>query len=301
MVMTQAQWSSLLTPVIYHHLDIGGQSVPQLREQLYNVQGSNVATEYGTGVGGMNIDAWDSYSNDGVKGRLDFDQLYTETYTHVEYPVELVLKKQLIMNDQYGIIGRAIQKAGLSAQNKMEVDAASLLNNAFSGSFLQSDGDPLCSTSHPRGPNTTTADYSNSGTTALSKTAVKDTRVLMSRFKDDKGNEIGVMADELWVPPELEDTALEIVNSTHDPGNANNAVNTQAGRYTVKPWHRLTDTNNWFMVSSAMRRMAVNWYNRENMTVMLVHETTTELVWEIKLHYSFGSDDWRWIYGHAVT
>ena len=44
--------------------------------------------------------------------------------------------------------------------------------------------------------------------------------------------------------------------------------------------------------------MLVNWYERENYQIMLIDETTTYLLFEAKLHYSFGWDDWRWIYGH---
>lgn len=300
-MLTQAQFNTLLIPMIYHHLDIGRNRVPSMRRKLFNVQSSALAEEKGTGLGGMSPDVWRQYNEGGGKGALGLDQLYTQTYTHVEYPVTLIIQKKLILNDQYGEIQRIIRKAGISAEQFMEIEAASLLNNAFSSSYLLSDSDPLCSTSHPKSPNAASGSYSNAGTAALSEASVSATRVAMMRFKDDKGNEVGFAPNELWVPPELEDTALKIVRSAQEPGTGNNADNPQAGRYTVHVWQRLTDTTNWFMTDSVARQEAVNWYEREQLQIMTVLENTTEIVYELKLHFSYGADDWRWIYGHEVT
>ena len=297
-MFTQAQWDTLLTPIIYHHFGVGLNMVPSMRSTLFNVQGSTLAEEKGTGLGGMSVDAWNLYSKSGEKGSLKFDQLYTKTYTHVEYPVRVMIEKKLILNDQYRVINGAVQKVGVSAEQKMEIDAASILNNAFDSAYLGADGVELCSGSHPASPHASGTLLDNAGTDAITEKSVSETRVAMMRFKDDKGNEIGFMPDELWVPPELEDKALKIVRSVQEPESGNNAANPQSGRWTVRPWLRLTGTKRWFMTSSVARRMAVNWYNRETTTPMLVHEDTTALIYEFKLHYSYGFDDWRWVFGH---
>ena len=300
-MLRQSQFDSLLTPIIYHHFGLGQTRVPSLRSRLFNVQVSTLAEEKGTGMGGIAPDAWDEYRKSGVKGRLDMDQLYTQTYTHVEYPVRLEIEKRLILNDQYGQINTQIQRAGLSGAIKQEIDAAGLLNNAFSSSYTWSDAVALCSTSHPKSKHKSAGTQSNKGTSALTKAAVSATRIAMAKFTDDKGNILGVSPNELWVPPELEDTALEIVGSVLDPSSANNAINPQAGRFTVIPWARLSDTNNWFMADGVWRQQVVNWYDREQLDVMLVDESTTHLTYELKMHYSYGVDDWRWIYGHEVA
>jgi phage major head subunit gpT-like protein len=299
-MLVQSQFDSLLLPTIYHHFDLGRTQVPSLRSQLFTIRTSGLSSERGTGMGGISPDAWDVYKQSGNKGQLEFDQLYTQVYTHVEYPVQLRIEKRLLMNDQYGFLQTLVQRAGLSAEIKQEIDAASLLNNAFSG-VLWSDGKALCATDHPRSRHKSAGTFSNKGTSALSKASVAETRIAMMRFKDDKGNELGLMPNELWVPPELEDTALEITRSVLDPSSGNNAINPQAARFRVIPWARLSDTNNWFMVDGTWRRQVVNWYERESLQVMVVDESTTDYTVEMKLHYSFGVDDWRWIYGHEVT
>lgn len=292
----QNQFDTLLTPMLYHHFELGMASVPAIRQSLFTVRPSTMATEKGVGIGGMSVDAWDVYKQSGSKGSLEFSQLFTQTYTHVEYPVRFSVKKQLLMNDQYGVIERQLQAIGLSAANKMEVDAATLLNNAFA-TTTWSDSQFLCDTDHPVGSTT----HSNDGSSALSESAVSATRILMMRFPDDKGNLLGIVGDELIVPPELEDTALKIAKSILNPDTGNNAMNPQMGRFNVIVVPRLTDTNNWFMSSSAWRKQVVNWYEREPLTIMQVGEDLTDLVYEAKLHYSYGVDDWRWIYGHAVA
>ncbi len=300
MTISANQFSTLLIPAIYHHFEVGMNTAPSMRTTLFNVQDSKIAVEHGTGLGGMSPDAWDQYKSNRTKGRLTFDQLYTQDYTHVEYPVQMVIEKKLLQFDQYNKINQYARRVGISAEQKMELDAAGLLNNAFSTSYTFSDGKPLCSATHPKNPNVTTT-YSNRGTTALTADAVSATRVLMMHAKDDKGNEIGIMPDELWVPPELEDQAIAITQSMQTPGNANNDKNAQQGRWTVRPWLRLTDTNNWFMSSSVWRKETTNWYNAGQTTPMVVDETTTDITYEFKLFYSFGVDDWRAWYGHEVA
>lgn len=297
-MMRQSQWDSVLTPVIHHHFDLGMAQIPQMRSTLFNVQSSNLAQEKGTGIGGMSPDEWDMYRKEGKKGRLGNNQLYTQNYNHQEYAVELVIEKRLLINDQYGQIQKTIQRAGLSAAQKMEIDAASLFNNGFDTAYLFSDNKPLFSDSHPISPSDTSSTYDNNGTLPFTEANVSAVRILMMRFKDDKGNELGIVPDELWFPPELEDAAIKIARSGQLPGTANNDTNPQAGRWTLRPWQRLTDVNAWFMTSSAWRKQVANWYDREGLVVMLTHETTTELVYELKLHYSFGVDDWRFAYGN---
>ncbi len=296
------QWDpSLLLPQIYHHFDLGMKNVPMMRELLYNVQGSLLYEERGAGIGSMGTEAWDAFKNTNKAGELDFDQGYVTTYSHQEYPVNFGIRKNLIINDQYGVMGRNNARIGESAQSKMEIDAASIFANAFDSNFPGGDDVSLCNASHPASEAKSSSVQSNVGTSALTKAAVSATRVAMMRFKDDKDDESGVVPNELWVPPELEDKAIEIVGSQLDPDSGNNAVNPQSmGRWIVRPWFRLRNTKDWFMVDGVKRRSLVNWYNREPYQIIVKSE---DLIWvrlQAKLHYSFGWDDWRWIFGHNV-
>ena len=301
MPMRSSNWAELLLPTIYNFYDIGRTLRPELRPQIFNIQASSRADERNVGYGGIAPNAWDNYEASGVKGRVDFDKGYTATYTHQEYVVTFEVERKLLDDDQYGIVaGERARKLGVSATQKMEIDAASVFNNAFSTSYNGADGKPLCSTTHPRNPNKT-GSLVNAGTSALTKANVSLTRQAMMATEDDAGNILGMMPNALMVPPELEDTALEIVNSLQDPGSANNAINPQAGRFTVIPWHYLTDSNNWFMMDTVWMRESLKWYERTPLEITVQDQTATEAVYEAYMRYSYGWDDWRWIYGHNVS
>jgi len=298
--MTSSQWDNLLLPAIYRFFDIGRNMREGLRSQLFNVQSSTRSKEESVGHGGVSADAWDAYKNSGRVGTVDFNQGYKATYQHETYPVRMEIERTLLEDDQYGVISDYARKLGISAETKMERDAASVFNNAFSTSYAGPDGKALCATTHPRNPNKT-GNLVNSGTSALTKATVSETRQALMALEDDAGNILGMTPDVILVPPELEDAALEIANSVNDPSSANNAINPQAGRFQVVPWHYLTDSNNWFMIDSVWMRENLRWYNRVELEFMLVHEDSVSIVYEARMRYSFGWDDWRWVYGHAVS
>lgn len=301
MVMRSSNWAELLLPTIYNFYDIGRELRPELRPQIFNVLTSNRADERTVGYGGIAPNAWDNYQKNGVKGRVDFDKGYTQTYTHEEYVVTFEVERKLLDDDQYGVIaGERARKLGVSATQKMEMDAASVFNNAFDTSYTGADGKPLCSTTHPRNPNKT-GNLVNSGTYSLTKSNLSLVRQAMMATEDDAGNILGMMPNAIMVPPELEDTALEIVNSQQDPDSANNTINPQQGRFQVIPWHYLTDSNNWFMMDTVWMRESLKWYTRSPLEITVLDQTSTEAVYEAYMRYSYGWDDWRWIYGNQVS
>lgn len=300
--MRSSNWGELLLPVIYEFFDIGRRLRPALRPVLYNVIASTRSREDNVGYGGIAPDAWGNYKNSGAKSTVDFDKGFTASYIHDEFVVQFQIERKLRDDDQYGVMGERARKLGISATQKMEIDAASVFNNAFStaAGHLGPDGKPLCSTTHPRNPNKG-GSLVNAGTYALTKGNIGLVRTAMMEFVDDAGNKLGVTPDTLLVPPALEDTALEIARSSQDPESANNAINPQAGRYRVIPWHFLTDSDNWFLIDSVWMRESLKWYERSMLEITVVGESTTESVFEAYMRYSFGFDDWRWVFGNNVT
>jgi phage major head subunit gpT-like protein len=295
-----SQWAEALVPVIYKWFDIGLKLRPSLIPYLYNVQGSTKAQEDHIGMGGVSPDAWLAYENTGEKSEIEWNKGYHTTFVHKEFPVTFTVERKLMDDDQYGIITQRARKLGISAAQRREIDAASVFNNSFSASFLGADGDPLVSDSHPKSPSNP-ATLDNKATAALDATAVGTNRVAMSKFEDDEGNPIAITPNLILVPPDLEDTAIEAVYSTLKPDTAENNLNPQVGRWIVQPWHYLTDVNNWWMIDTIWMKESLYWYNRAPLQFMLVHETTTELVYEAYMRYSYGWTDWRWVLGSEVA
>lgn len=124
----------------------------------------------------------------------------------------------------------------------------------------------------------------------------------MQKFTDDRGDITDCMPDTILIPPDLEDTAIEIGQSPLDPVSANNAVNPQAGRFRTIVWHYLTDTNNWFMIDSGRMRESLIWYNRIPLEYGAEEDfDTLQAKFRGYARYSYGWTDPLFIYGHNVT
>lgn len=295
------QWANLLEPGLRSIFEIQRTALAAESKvpMLFNVQTSAKAQEHNLGIGGFGD--WKEY-----KGRIeydDFEQGFKTTYTHVEFIDGFKVERKLVDDDLYNVINPRPRGLAIAGMRKREKDAASLFNNAFSGSYVGGDAVALCTASHPYSPSNATV-QGNAGTTALGYDAVESTRQLMRAYKDDRGELVAVMPDTLLVPPALERTAWEIINTMNQPYTANNTGNFVASKLNrVIVWDYLTDSNNWFMIDSMLAGMYLNWYDRVPMEFAM--DPTSDFSLEARfrgyMRYSYGWDDWRWIYGHNVT
>jgi phage major head subunit gpT-like protein len=113
---------------------------------------------------------------------------------------------------------------------------------------LAYDGQYFFDTDHPVGE--TGATQSNKLTAALSATTFNIARGALRRMKDDSGRPtINRNMDLLLVvPPELENTAEQILEAERD---ASGATNTNKGKARILVVDWLTDTNNWYLLNVA--------------------------------------------------
>lgn len=299
--MISEQWAYLLEPGLRTIFEIQRSALAAVAvaPRLFNVQTSTKAAEHNLGIGGFGD--WKEY-----KGRIEYDAnekgFYT-TYTHVEFIDGFKVERKLVDDDLYNVINPMPRGLAMAGMRKREKDAASLFNNAFSASYVGGDAVALCSASHPRSPSNATT-QSNRGTTALSYDAVISTRRTMREFVDDRGELVPMNPDTILVPPELEETAWTIFNTMNKPGTANNDGNfARSQMRNVVVWDYLTDANNWFMIDSALMRLYLNWYDRVGMEFAM--DPTSDFSLEARfrgyMRYSYGWDDFRWIYGHEVA
>lgn len=182
-----------------------------------------------------------------------------------------------------------------------EKHGMSLFNNAFNTTvFAGGDGLSLCNDAHTFVGTAATQD--NLLTAALSPTAVSSARLAMRDFQDDTGNMINVMGDTIIVPPELEQTAYEIINTEKQVNSANNNANFLKGRYSVVVSDYLTDTDNWYMVDSKYMKMFLKWFDRTPVEFNKDKDFDTYIgKWSVYNRYSYGFSDWRWILGNQVS
>lgn len=300
MAALNENWAEILEPGLRMIFDVAtGELAAQSKiPMLYNVTGSSKSAEHDLGIGSFGN--WDEYT-----GAIEYDdaeQGYKTTYEHTEYARGFTVERKLVDDDQFNVINQFPRKLGIGAMRKQEIDGASVFNNAFSSSFVGGDSVELCG-AHPYSPsNASTQD--NSGTTALSYDSVIATRKLMRSYEDDRGELVPINPGTLLVPPELENTAWEIVNSMNKPGTADNDGNyVRSTGLQVVVWDYLTDANNWFMLDSGLASMYLNWFNR--VPLEFASDPTGDFALNARfrgyMRYSYGWSDWRFVYGHEVA
>ena len=260
--------------------------------RLFNMRTSQRSSERTRGVSSIPL------PEDRTEGGITVvepDALGLTTYTHQEPTSILSLEITLVEDGEYGIIAQDMAAFSESYRYKIAEDMASVFNNAFSTNYAVSDGNALCSTARIAG-------LDNSGTTALAYASLVDTYETMLAFSDANALKLRCMPDTLVVPVQLFAEAVQLVNSSQMPGTDQNDVNFVNGRLTVIADPLLSDTNNWFLVDSNMARMHLNWFWRRMPYFVPASDNDFQSRFRLRgrMRYSYGADDFTWIYGHSV-
>ncbi len=296
------QWAELLEPGLRDIFDVQREALAAESRipTLFNVTTSTKAEEHDLGMGGFAD--WPEY-----EGAIEYDdpeQLHKTTYTHTEFVKGFKIERKLVDDDQYNVINRRPRGLAVSAVRTREKAAASVFNNAFSDTYAGGDAVGLLSSAHPASPANTSTTQENEGTTALSYVAVVDTRVLMRKFEDDRGQLIPMNPQLILVSPDLEERANAIVNTINkvDVADYHDSLVARRG-IGFLVWDYLTDTNNWFLIDQTLAKLYLQWFDRKPLEFAM--DPTSDFSLEARfrgyMRYSYGWSDWRWIYGHAVT
>ena len=226
-----------------------------------------------------------------------------------EYAVKTSFERKLLDDKKYGVFDSMGKVMTAAAHRTMEKQAVRPLAYAFSAAFdfqQNEEGVAMCSSSHATKSGTsTTTGFSNAGTSALSKTSVAATRILMRQFRNDQSERISMPEDlALIVPDALYDTAYEICKTPKSLDTAEGNINPQYNRYDIIPYMLLDDydANNWFMVSKSMMKQNMVFIDRikpEIKSNIDFHTFQNDL--SIYFRCAVGWLDWRHIYGHNVT
>lgn len=307
MPIQAANWGELVVPGLSEAFLVGVGRRPSMIGQLFSVRGSDRANEQHLGVGNIGSDGWADFEKTGRVNMAEFARGYKWTATHAEFARGMAVQRKLVDDNRFSELFDQARQLGDSAFRFREKAGAAVFNNAFVAAGQDAfgfpiagpDGVALCSASHPRNPDDAAVVDSNTSNVTLTAANVSTIRRNMMGFKDDTGDILNVMPDQLLVPPELEDTALTIVRSQLDPASANNAINPQAGRFNVGVWHYLTSASNWFMLDSGRRADSLIWYDRVPLefTPQGLNAEVMQFSMVAYNRFSRGFRDWRFIYG----
>lgn len=303
-VMISEQWARFVLPVVRKewYQTMTGIISPVM--SLFGVENSTSSVEYSQGIGAGGLIPEYNSDTDPGNAQIQYDSfnpLYESTFTHKEYAKGIAIERKLWDDDRIGNIKRRASSLGLEYGQTRATHAASVFNNAFSASYVGADAVALCSDSHPTRPDDSTA-IDNKGTSALSYASLVATLAAGRRLKNDRQVPLPVFYDTLIVPVELEATAAEIIKAVAKPGTADNDANALSN-LTVIADPYLTDANNWFMADSNQAKLHLLWFNRVMPELNPDPASNFNLVARFAgyMRYSFGWDDFKWIYGHEVA
>lgn len=300
-VHQEADFGALLEPklrkVFYETYD----EVPEQFSKVYKVNTSTKAQETDYHLGAMS--EWAEFdspipakvADDADMPTVPYAKINpgdTVVYTHKEFVKGFIVQRKFMDDEKYGVIEKMTKDLARAGRYKVEHDAASLLDNAFTVNGY--DSKPLIAKDHKLANSTSTA--SNIVYGALSDATLKKALELGRKQVDEAGKIIQMKFDTLIIAPKNEFLAYELMKSTHKTGTPNNDINVLENRFKIVVMDFVTKEDAWFIQDS--KRHELNWFWRCKPEFKKEKDFDTYVTkYAGYMRYSYGYSDWRGMIG----
>ena len=227
-------------------------------------------------------------------------EAFTARYTHETIALAFAITEEAVEDNLYDKLSSRYTRAlARSMSNTKQVKGASVLNNAFSSSYVGGDGVSLVNSAHPT---TGGGNWSNTLATAadLNETSLEQALIDIAAFIDERGLKIALRGMKLILPPALQFTAERILKSEQRVSTSDNDINAlKSGGYMPQGFtinHFLTDPDAWFVKTDAPNGMK-HFVRSPLKTAMEGDFETGNARYKARERYSFGWSDPRAMYG----
>ena len=290
---TSANFQELLEPKFREIFFDAYDEIPEQFSDVFQVKTSKKAKEYDFHMAGTGL--WDVKNPGQNINEEDMAKGDEVSYVHTAYAKMIQVEREFSDDDMYGVVEKLPRQLGIGGRATVETTAAAILNNAFAVNGY--DGVPLFSDSHPLikggvADNLMTA-------SALNDTNLKTGITMMrTNMKTEEGLKMQARAKKLVVSPDLEFTAMTLLQSAGVVGSGNNDTNVLKGRLSPVVLDYLTDTNAWFLMDPAIAQLIFFWRVKPEFKQS---ENFDGMVAKYRgyLRFSVGYSDWRGIIGNA--
>ena len=290
---TSANFQELLEPKFREIFFDAYDEIPEQFSDVFQVKTSKKAKEYDFHMAGTGL--WDVKNPGQNINEEDMAKGDEVSYVHTAYAKMIQVEREFSDDDMYGVVEKLPRQLGIGGRATVETTAAAILNNAFSVNGY--DGVPLFSDSHPLikggvADNLMTASALND---ANLKTGIT---MMRTNMKTEEGLKMQARAKKLVVSPDMEFTAMTLLQSAGVVGSANNDTNVLKGRLSPVVLDYLTDTNAWFLMDPAIAQLIFFWRVKPEFKQS---ENFDGMVAKYRgyLRFSVGYSDWRGIIGNA--
>ena len=248
-VLTTGGLSELLDPSIrLVYLETGKDRPPE-HEFIFNVGNMDwnpITDRQISGLGTM------PSKPEGQQFNLDQPLVgTTKQYTAAPYGLGIEMTYEMWRDDMFGVMSELAAELKRASLNRIEVDAASVLNSAFdTGVTGFAASESLCSTSHVGLDGVTRANRP-SVDIGFSQTGIQDGIISFENLTNERGLPRLMSPTMLIIGPDNLFAAREIIGSTGKAFTADNELNALIAenlRYMI--YHYLTTTTNWFLTAA---------------------------------------------------
>ena len=278
------------------------KEIPEQFSKIYKVNKSSKAKETDYGLGAFNDwvqreSGLDTVAYDTISAGLE------RTYVHKAFTKGFMIERELYDDEQYRQINKFPAAMARAGRAFVEKEAVKTFHNAFDGTgHAIYDGKALLAHDHPLTDNSSKKG-DNLITGALNDANLKIGLQCMRETLDEAGNLISSTAKKLVVPPALEYTAKELVNSAQKAGTDLNDINTVKGALEVVVYDYLgaamggSDTA-WFLIDPTYCELNFFWRVKPEFKWAEDFDTFVAK-YRGYMRFSYGVSDWRGIVGSA--
>jgi len=249
MAVGRGQFAALLKPDLYRVYLETGKERPLEYPEIFNVDDMPWSILDDRQIAGLGTLA---SMPEGEQFTLDQPiQGGTKQYEVENFGLGVEITYRMWKDDQYGVMREMIAELQRSSRNKQEVEAFSVLNNAFDTSYTGfTSGESLCSTSHALLDNSTTWANRPNPDVTFSVLAVQNSIIRFEGMVNERGMPRLFTPTNVLVSPASRFLAREILGSTGKPFTSDNEHNSLL--QDDLGWmicHYFTNSSQWFTIA----------------------------------------------------
>lgn len=219
------------------------------------------------------------------------------SYLGAAYGIAIEFTWEAWRDELYGTFQEMVRELRRASDNRLEVDAHSVFNNAESSSFVGFDGEPLIDTAHPL-LGGGTASNRPAVDVQFSHTAIQNAIIAFHNLVDERGLPRLMSPSMALITPEFLYDAREILGSTSKPFSAQNELNSLVqDDLTYMVSHYLTTTTKWFILAKQGVH-DLNFFIRDAPIFRMWDDPNTmNAVASVYQRHVAGFGSWRGVYG----
>lgn len=249
----------------------------------------------GVGLAAEITEAGEVRTDQPVQG---FDSLFK----HRKFGLAVEMSQDMVEDDKWGLVRQITTDLADAVDETIEIDAASTLNNAFSGSFLGPDAVALCSASHPQVKAGGVQSNILSVPADLDVTSLELALTDWETLKRSNGYHASLPTPRLLAAPANRWNAHEMLKGSWRSDTANRTINAfQHGENgpidQILIWAKLTDPDAWFLLAPPAQT-GLKWFWRRRPYQQGFADDRTERGGNaIRYKKSHGWNDYLGVYG----